>query len=148
MPCTIPGCLGFVQSKGLCKSCYDAARRQDPAVAARRKARETAKKAEDPNYHRRNNLKRYQGMTLGMFEEISWDQNTLCYICEDSPEGEGPAGILHVDHCHKTGNVRRLLCHGCNTALGAFEENTNFMESAIQYLLDNGAAEELPEAAF
>lgn len=35
----------------------------------------------------------------------------------------GPGTATHVDHCHVTGKVRALLCHGCNTSLGLLRED-------------------------
>jgi hypothetical protein len=42
---------------------------------------------------------------------------------------------LSVDHCHKTGKIRGLLCTKCNTALGWFETN---QEQVQDYLEDHG----------
>lgn len=41
---------------------------------------------------------------------------------------------LNVDHDHKTRNVRGLLCHNCNRALGLLKDNINSLKSAISYL--------------
>lgn len=43
----------------------------------------------------------------------------------------------HIDHCHKTGKVRGLLCQGCNIGLGAFKESTASLLKAIEYLKSN-----------
>lgn len=39
-----------------------------------------------------------------------------------------------VDHCHRTGVVRGLLCYKCNVGLGAFEGSINNLENAANYL--------------
>ena len=54
-----------------------------------------------------------------------------CAICT-RPSCE--VGTLHIDHDHKTGHFRGLLCSCCNTGLGQFAEDVNRMLSAIQYL--------------
>lgn len=41
---------------------------------------------------------------------------------------------LHVDHCHKTGKIRGLLCYHCNVAVG-FYENTE-LNSKIKAFLE------------
>lgn len=39
-----------------------------------------------------------------------------------------------VDHCHDTGRVRGMLCHGCNTALGKLGDNVAGLRRALEYL--------------
>lgn len=41
---------------------------------------------------------------------------------------------LVVDHDHETGQVRDLLCHNCNRALGLFQDNIEIVDSALEYL--------------
>ena len=53
----------------------------------------------------------------------------LCFICR-----KRPAKV--VDHCHKTGKVRGLLCYHCNTALCLIEDK-NSLNRALQYLEAN-----------
>lgn len=58
-------------------------------------------------------------------------QGGKCKICGAEPKTQRG---LHVDHCHKTGVVRGLLCHGCNTGIGAMKENPEILQNAIDYL--------------
>ena len=44
---------------------------------------------------------------------------------------------LHVDHDHKTGKVRALLCHRCNLGIGLFEDNTEFVVAMFSYLKEH-----------
>lgn len=63
---------------------------------------------------------------LRMFEK----QNGTCAICFGSSKNKR----LAVDHCHKTGLVRGLLCMKCNTALGKFGDDITMLQRAIYYL--------------
>jgi hypothetical protein len=55
-----------------------------------------------------------------------------CEVCGKYAEKNGKA--LSVDHCHSNGHVRGVLCDKCNTGLGMFEDNINYMKNAIKYL--------------
>jgi len=66
-----------------------------------------------------------------MRDNLEESQNNLCAICGSPP----PKGRrLHLDHCHETGQVRGLLCHHCNVALGFVKDDISILESAIEYL--------------
>jgi hypothetical protein len=67
-------------------------------------------------------------------------QNNSCAICK-RPFADRRIGISKVqgvakciDHCHKTGLVRGLLCYRCNMGLGLFKDNVDILNQAIKYL--------------
>ncbi len=60
------------------------------------------------------------------------EQEGLCAICGQS--GKPFSSFLHVDHCHKTGKVRGLLCNACNFIVGQSKERIGVLENAIKYL--------------
>ena len=83
-------------------------------------------------------LKKNFGMTLEEYNQILESQNGKCLICESSGRGGRSKRFqLFVDHCHKTGKVRGLLCMKCNSAIGYFDEDIARMKSAIIYLERN-----------
>lgn len=59
-------------------------------------------------------------------------QRGVCYICSKPPSGKSER--LVVDHNHKTGKVRKLLCVTCNVQLAKFEADQNFIQNIIEYL--------------
>lgn len=58
------------------------------------------------------------------------EQDNLCAICRRKDEGR----VLCVDHDHKTGKVRGLLCTNCNIGLGNLKDDIQVLEAAIGYL--------------
>jgi hypothetical protein len=58
----------------------------------------------------------------------------LCDICKTDIPGFGRRN-LSVDHDHKTGIVRGMLCQKCNIGLGNFNDSPDLLEKAIKYLL-------------
>jgi hypothetical protein len=83
-------------------------------------------------------LKRY-GLTPATYEEMLIAQGRRCAICgTDDPCGRANhAGKTRftVDHDHKTGKVRGLLCMECNRGLGAFDDDAERMALATAYLI-------------
>lgn len=73
------------------------------------------------------NLQKY-GITPEQYNEIVKDQQGVCAICLNPPE-EGQR--LHVDHDHKDGRIRGLLCGVCNRAL---IRDQAWLKSALVYL--------------
>lgn len=56
------------------------------------------------------------------------EQGNRCLICKEDVQ-------LVIDHCHRTGIVRGLLCENCNRGLGMFKENVANLAVAANYLL-------------
>lgn len=57
-------------------------------------------------------------------------QENRCAICRDR-FGDAER---YVDHCHRAGKVRGLLCHKCNVGIGMFMDSVTRLENAIAYL--------------
>ena len=89
---------------------------------------------------RRSSLRLKFGLTLEDYELLLDQQNGRCAICgSDSP---GTFVSFVVDHNHATGVVRGLLCSHCNSGLGYFRDNSEFMRAAIAYLAKDGESHE------
>lgn len=82
------------------------------------------------------NVKCRYGITAKQYSLMLSEQDNLCAICV-LPFSRFKHGA-HVDHCHTTGKVRGLLCHGCNVGLGYFRDSIPSLKSAIKYLQKAG----------
>lgn len=65
-------------------------------------------------------------------EELIKKQGGTC-ANENCQYGLDDDHKLYVDHCHKTGKVRGLLCHHCNAALGLLMESPDKIEGLMYY---------------
>jgi Recombination endonuclease VII len=107
-----------------------------------RDARDTLCKACRAHHSERLHGKRlyaHHKMTRDTYEKLLVQQESRCAICRIPVSALQDAQsrhnrLLHVDHNHRTGQVRGLLCHRCNHGLGSFQDNAAFLLSAIQYL--------------
>lgn len=70
-------------------------------------------------------------LTPIVYNDILISQKGLCSICGKVCKS---GNRLAVDHNHKTGTYRGLLCVKCNTGLGQFNDNPDLLENAIKYL--------------
>lgn len=62
-------------------------------------------------------------------------QGGVCAICgTDNPSG-GRRKRFAVDHCHKTGKVRGLLCNRCNVGVGSFRDDPLLAVEAAAYII-------------
>jgi len=88
-------------------------------------------------HERRKHLRKYN-LTIEGYNKISKNQNGLCAICgkEEKVNRRGST-CLSIDHDHKTGEVRGLLCSRCNVALGLMNEDIKILKKAIIYLERN-----------
>lgn len=82
--------------------------------------------------HKFKNIKTEYGLTKKEYLQLVKD-NPYCFICDKK--------IIkpQIDHCHKTGKVRSILCFRCNLGLGNFDDNINKLENAIKYLKKYGS---------
>jgi len=77
-----------------------------------------------------NDIRAKYGMSLAYFDKLLIDQNGRCKICDV------PVRWICVDHCHKTGIVRGLLCNPCNSFVGKIENSPTMLAKLGEYLQD------------
>src|SRR3990167_3179473 len=75
------------------------------------------------------------GISVQEYQTILTEQNNKCAICERRRNIDHKRfKRLHLDHNHKTGKVRGLLCSSCNLGLGKFRDDPTIIEKAAMYL--------------
>jgi len=92
-----------------------------------RRGREFVKKkyGNTRHYH----LKQRFGIGAAEVDAMIEAQGGLCPICQKR-------AAVHVDHDHKSGKVRAILCEPCNGGLGQFKDDPQIIRNAIAYLED------------
>jgi hypothetical protein len=76
-------------------------------------------------------LRRDYGITLSLYLLLLDHQNGVCALCQRPPGKRA----LSVDHDHRTGKVRGLLCPPCNRSLYMVED-LRLHDRALKYLND------------
>lgn len=74
----------------------------------------------------------HYGITIDQYNEMYTAQSGSCKICKTHQSELKKK--LHVDHNHKTKEVRGLLCQPCNHAIGLLKEDPKIMASALEYV--------------
>jgi|WetSurMetagenome_2_1015567.scaffolds.fasta_scaffold348914_1 hypothetical protein len=88
------------------------------------------------NYARRWRIKHEYGITLEDYQRMLGAQKNCCAICGNSDSGsKGRYNTFAIDHNHKTGKVRGLLCNSCNlSVVPAVEYYESRLEATKKYL--------------
>lgn len=73
-------------------------------------------------------------MTLEEYDRLLTNQNESCKICGNRFDLTDQNRRPHIDHSHKTGKIRGILCFKCNTALGKFNDDSDLLRTAAWYL--------------
>jgi hypothetical protein len=77
---------------------------------------------------KRERLQSRYGISMPQFLEMLENQSHKCGICQDD------LVVACVDHNHDTSEVRGLLCHKCNAGMGAFQDNSDTLQKALNWL--------------
>ena len=125
-----------------CKECRNKARSDnywnDPDKNRKRSKTYRLNMTEEQRYlsNRNTKLKQAYGLTHEQVEEMKRLQDYKCYVCYTHETEAGSKGLV-VDHNHTTGQVRKMLCSKCNTALGLLNEDVCIFTSLINYVKEH-----------
>lgn len=97
--------------------------------------RRSAELSKDPVRRARKafNIRKHKyGVTKERYFKLFEKQKGKCGVCGCRP----PKGdhSFHIDHNHRTGKVRGLLCRRCNNGLGFFRDQVRLIRKAVRYL--------------
>lgn len=126
-------------NKAYCPSCKQKKSKSDFHKNSSRRngvdiyCRDCSKKKAPDRY-----FKHTYGITKEEYAAMLKSQKGVCHLCK-KPETMihlGKTARLCVDHCHKTGKIRGLLCNACNHAIGRLEYllDDDLLEPALQYI--------------
>lgn len=127
------------KTKLLCKSCYnnqwkptsEQNKKRNATKASKARKNRWSAKHGSGNLHR---LSRY-GLTVECYNSMLKQQNNCCKICLQPFNGKKSP---HIDHDHRTGNVRGILCSTCNSGLGMLKDKPFILARTILYLKMSG----------
>lgn len=83
-------------------------------------------------------LREKYGITPAVYDAMMAEQHGVCAICGQPETARGRGGSprrLAVDHDHRSGTVRQLLCHRCNLVTWAVQESPHVLDEVRAYLL-------------
>lgn len=81
-------------------------------------------------------IKKY-GLKKEDYDKMNFQQKGRCAICGKVNTRKGETIALGIDHNHKTGKIRKLLCNRCNVLLGMIHENVSLLAKIQKYLSKN-----------
>ena len=117
-----------------CKECTATKAKKDWVKYGEKIKNKRVEKAKTPESKlelKIRNLKRRYGLEYNDWLDLLKKQYNKCEICNrEFTEELSPV----VDHCHKTENVRGLLCNSCNRGIGYLQDNYDIINSAANYL--------------
>lgn len=118
--------------KRFCTDCPEGSKRPAPHPGPRCAThhREVLKARREAAHGRR--IAHRYGLTREQYKELYEAQGGVCYICR---RATGRRRKLAVDHDHKTGYVRGLLCSPCNNILAHIRDDVPTAERIKIYLV-------------
>jgi hypothetical protein len=110
----------YIQNKNKIKEYYES---NKVSISKKNKIR----REKHPDVFTDIRLRSWYGISKDQYDSMYQSQNGACKICTKKTK-------LVVDHDHKTGSVRGLLCSKCNQGIGLLKENVTALQNAIEYL--------------
>lgn len=83
---------------------------------------------------RANHLQRKFGISLEQYDQMLAEQDGKCAVCGTTDPGGNGGSNFHVDHCHITGKIRKLLCRDCNSCLGQAGDDPVLLRKLAGYV--------------
>jgi hypothetical protein len=116
--CTVCG-KKPIHAKKMCNRCYNKSLRE-----------------KNPTRDFAYDLNKNWGISIDEYNALLKNQGYKCAICgaDSNDTVNGKKTRLAVDHDHKTGEIRGLLCGNCNRGIGNLQDSINFLQKAIDYL--------------
>lgn len=126
---------------GQCVECPPGTRRPATRPGPRCHTHQRIRKARTRAHNHAKWILATYGITADEYWAIYRAQGGVCYICQRAKgkdeEGRGRGKMLSVDHNHKTGEVRGLLCGPCNRdVLGHLRDDPAALRRGAEYLED------------
>ena len=86
---------------------------------------------------RDSHLKRSYSLSEAEYDAIARSQNYLCAVCHEQNPNDPRTGEpkpLAVDHNHRSGSNRALLCDRCNKVLGFVKDSQELLLRLLEYV--------------
>jgi hypothetical protein len=134
---TIKEATDFYAKETRCKACVNEIRRAKYAENPEKFIARVSKfRTENPEKIRDTKLKQAYGVGIEYFDAKLKEQGNVCAGCGRNVKSvwRGKVVQMALDHCHKTGEPRGVLCIKCNRALGLLEESVETMKRLVDYV--------------
>lgn len=120
-----------INNFGKASTCKNGRRKQCKSCLSKKSSKRYFKNKERHQYRLFVNRLKIYNLTVEEYNNLCELQNFVCAICKNKNRS---GRRLAVDHCHKTGKVRGLLCDGCNIGLGKLGDTIESITLALKYL--------------
>lgn len=140
--CYAEGCDRFSKSKGLCDKHYRRLIKhgdpnwEPPSMSSICSAADCNRKKVAKGFCSKHYEQNKQGVDFYSASRVKESWSGVCDVCKTNVPS-GPKKSWCLDHDHKTGLARGILCAACNIGLGMFKDDVDILDGAMKYLLKN-----------